>query len=215
MHILLTPSDTGINYKSVYPSLLSRIKGGESVVVALSFKPGFSYTVNDTINKTGNTFQSFSIEELGNNTYPMYNEGEWNCSYVANSFSLKPYPSSWYKTFYPSWGWAQSDPEHYLIRIKTSYDNDWLGISDKSSDISNGNCFPNPASNQVLISYHLKNQQQITINIYDITGQLVIQQREGIQLEGQHFAQININDLSAGIYFYSVNNSEMKKLVKN
>lgn len=207
----------GISSITINPRLPKFI-GGENIVVGLSFKPGFTYTVNDTITKMGNTFQGFSWEEQGLNTYPQYLPGEWNCSYWAYYDNLKPLDPSlynWYETFFPSWIWPKDFPEHNWVMVKTSYDDDWLGVSDKSKSISSGNCFPNPSTNQVFIAYSLQNEAQISVNIYDVTGHLLIQKQEGNQSAGQHFTQINLNDLSSGIYFYSINNGEMKKFVKN
>ncbi len=221
--ILLTSAyatDTGfagISSLTIHPSL-TRFKGGENVVVGLSFKPGFNYTVNDTITKTGNTFQTFSWEEQGANTYPQYTAGEWNCSYWAyydNLLPLDPALHNWYQVLFPSWVWPKDFPEHNWVMVKTSYDDDWLGVSENPQEIAGGTCFPNPSTNQMLIAYSLKNQQQISVNVYDVTGQLVLQKQEGNQAEGQHFAQINLNNLSSGVYFYSINNGEMKKFVKD
>ncbi|MFM7023581.1 MAG: T9SS type A sorting domain-containing protein [Flavobacteriales bacterium] len=216
--ILLTPDyagdkqDPGISSITIHPSL-PRFKGGQNIVVGVSFKPGFTYTVNDTITKMGNTFNGFGWEEQGPNTFPAYNPGEWNCSYWAYYDNMNPM-SPWYETFFPAWIWPKDFPEHHWVRAKTSYDDDWLGITDKSNELSTGNCFPNPASEQALIAYSLQKEDGITLRIYDITGQVVLQQEEGNQSAGQHFAQINLNELSSGIYLYSLNNGEIKKFVK-
>ncbi|MCX6181132.1 MAG: T9SS type A sorting domain-containing protein [Bacteroidetes bacterium] len=215
--ILLTPdyagdvNSPGISSLTIHP-YLSRFKGGQNIVVGLSFKPGFKYSKNDTLTKTGNTFNTFAWEEQGPNTFQQYNAGEWNCSYWAYYDNMNPM-SSWYEAFYPSWIWPKDFPEHHWLRAKTSYDDDWLGVN-PSAEISIGNCFPNPATNEVLIAYSLKGEEQISVRIYDIAGQLIFQKEEGKQIKGQHFAQINLNDFSSGIYFYSLNGGEMKKFVK-
>lgn len=216
--ILLTPAyagdknSPGIASLTIHPSL-ARFKGGQNIVVGLSFKPGFNYSLNDTISKTGNTFNSFAWEEQGSNSFPQYNTGEWNCSYWAYYDNLNPM-SVWYEAFFPAWVWPKDFPEHNWVRAKTSYDDDWLGV-DKSAQLSTGNCFPNPSTNQILIAYSLKSEEEIAVNIYDLAGQLVLQKQEGKQGEGQHFAQINLHDFSSGIYFYSLNGGEMKKFVKD
>jgi hypothetical protein len=197
------------------PLNLPRFKGNENIFVAIYFKPGFSYNVNDTITRTGNSFQTIMWEEQGLNTFPEYHPGEFNCSYFANYINLDPGMGLMYEGFFPYYtipAWPKNLPEHFGFGVNLRYDEAWLGVHsiNTKSDVS---CFPNPASNTLIVKYSLENSENVAIKIYSIDGKLILNQDEGMQSKGVHSSEINIQNLHSGIYLYSVNGSTLQKLV--
>ena len=63
---------------------------------------------------------------------------------------------------------------------------------------------PNPASDETLISYNLTTNSQVNISIYDINGRLIRTIVDEKQTTGNHQVNWKLNDLSAGIYFYTL-----------
>jgi|GEM_PF-3427952 len=219
--VLLTPdfaTDTsfkGISALTLQPNL-PRFKGGQNIIVALSFKPGFKYSIEDTITKMGNTYRGFSWEEQGLSTIPKYTVGEYNCSYWAsynNLLPLNPNWSYWYQTFIPSWSWPQNFPEHYWINVHTSYDDEWLSTTSNEVLLTEIP-YPNPASATIILPYKVLKNQTIDIRVYDLVGKMVLQKQEGWKTNGSYLSQLNLSDLPSGLYFYALgNSSEMHKFV--
>lgn len=199
------------------PLNLPRFKGDENIFVAIYFKPGYAYNINDTITRTGNSFQTIMWEEQGLNTFPEYHPGEYNCSYFANYYNLDPGMGLMYEGFFPYYtipAWPKDLPEHFGFGVNIRYDEAWLSVNsiDKNSSVS---CYPNPANDKVLIKYSLDHSENISINIYSVDGKLVLTENKGLQAKGDHSSEINITDLNTGIYFISVNGSKLQKLIIN
>ncbi len=198
------------------PVNLPRFRGGENVFVALQFKPGFSYSLSDTISKTGNTFQTTMWQEEGANSFPLYYEDELNCSYFANYLNLLPITNSqMYEGFYPYYWvavWPVEVPEHFDFGVKIRYDETWLGVNTNDTKTT-ANCFPNPASDKAIITYSVVENENVKISLLDINGQIILEKEEGLKSKGVYFSEIDLSTLSSGIYLYSVGTSDFKKLV--
>lgn len=61
--------------------------------------------------------------------------------------------------------------------------------------------YPNPANNEVNVSFRLKEAADVTIRVRDLAGRLVAESVEGLLNEGGHKATIALNSLNAGMYF--------------
>ena len=76
---------------------------------------------------------------------------------------------------------------------------------------------PNPFSNATIIKYELQNSASVSVSIYDITGKKVAEQNEGNQNAGKHNINFNAQNLSAGVYYYSLtagkNTTSVMKMV--
>ncbi len=199
------------------PVNLPRFKGDENIFIAMYFKPGYSYTLNDTITRTGNSFQTIMWEEQGLNTFPEYHPDEFNCSYFANYYNLDPGMGLMYEGFFPYYTvpvWPKDLPEHFGFGVNIRYDEAWLGVENIDSK-NTVNCYPNPANDKVVVTYSLENTSAVSISIFDIDGKLVMNQIDGSKSKGQHTTEINVADLQTGMYLYSVNGSAVQKLVIN
>jgi Secretion system C-terminal sorting domain len=78
-----------------------------------------------------------------------------------------------------------------------------IGVNENKADIGL-NLFPNPATDNVQVNYSLSSETNVTINIYDVTGQLISSESNGAQAQGRHFAHINTSSLAKGFYTVSV-----------
>ena len=197
------------------PLHLPRFNKGENVFVALQYKPGFSYTLSDTISKMGNTFQTIMWEEQGLNTFPTYNPNEYNCSYFANYYNLDPNNGLMYEGFYSYYVtpiWPKNLPEHFGFGINIRYDEAWLSTPEITKEKSY-TCYPNPASQKTIISYSLEHDTNVQIKLFNAEGKMILIKNEGLKNSGLNSTEINLSSLSPGIYLYSVNGNAMQKLV--
>ncbi|MBA3705393.1 MAG: T9SS type A sorting domain-containing protein, partial [Bacteroidetes bacterium] len=64
--------------------------------------------------------------------------------------------------------------------------------------------FPNPASNVTTISYFLTENREVSIIVYNLLGNEIINLNEITQLEGIQQLDINTEDLQNGLYFIKV-----------
>ncbi|MFC1898288.1 FlgD immunoglobulin-like domain containing protein [Candidatus Cloacimonadota bacterium] len=109
------------------------------------------------------------------------------------------------------------DPDYVSQQINTSENADawFVSFRDDSSMVPTQasitlNNYPNPFNPSTTISYNLPHEDQVTLSIYNIKGQLVKILVQGSQPEGYYEVVWNGNDeagkhVSSGIYYYRIN----------
>ena len=65
--------------------------------------------------------------------------------------------------------------------------------------------YPNPATSVVNICFNTEKESNVKINIYDLTGKLIINIEKVISNTGFNEMKLDISRLNSGMYFYSVN----------
>ena len=75
------------------------------------------------------------------------------------------------------------------------------------------NSVPNPASNFTEISFYLNNEMDITLRLFNVIGEEINLITAGIKSAGYHTAQVDVNQLAPGSYFYQlqVDDSQITK----
>ncbi len=68
--------------------------------------------------------------------------------------------------------------------------------------------YPNPFNPTTNITFELNNAQQVTLNVYNVQGQLITTLVDGHRGAGQHEITFNAGDLPSGMYFYRMQTSE-------
>ena len=102
-----------------------------------------------------------------------------------------------------------------LTQLQNCYNSTIVGINDDTSI----KIYPNPCSDNLYISYVLKNNSDVKIDIISYTGQEMEAFISEYQLKGHYSYQINLseNKYSDGIYFLRVwrnNNIYLHKIAK-
>lgn len=64
--------------------------------------------------------------------------------------------------------------------------------------------YPNPVQNAAIFNIDLKNNADVTIRVYDLTGKLVIEEKKGQLAKGNHEMKIHTDHLQNGVYIYMV-----------
>ena len=75
--------------------------------------------------------------------------------------------------------------------------------------------FPNPFNPATTIAFSLREEQQVSLKVYNITGQVVAQLTSGTLTAGEHQFTFDGSKLSSGVYFYRLvagSNTIVKKI---
>jgi len=81
-----------------------------------------------------------------------------------------------------------------------------------------GQSYPNPANQTAVIPFTLNTNQNVTITVRDIMGRIVEVKELGMMVSGNHQVQVSTQDLSNGIYTYTLstdNESATLKMIVN
>ncbi|MCL5021006.1 MAG: T9SS type A sorting domain-containing protein, partial [Bacteroidetes bacterium] len=78
--------------------------------------------------------------------------------------------------------------------------------------------YPNPFNPSTTISFDLKETSNVTLEIFNVLGQRVLDEKYGIMNAGEYRKTINMSDFSSGVYFYRLiangNNGERFVAIK-
>ncbi len=89
-----------------------------------------------------------------------------------------------------------------------------LGVNENNGNIVSLQNVPNPAVNNTVIHYTLKEAGDVSISVFDITGKKILSQSHGVQTAGNHQMKLDVSDLTAGMYFYTLNAGSNKMTSK-
>ena len=64
--------------------------------------------------------------------------------------------------------------------------------------------YPNPANTNTTMTYELPMDLDIQLQVFDANGQLIKTLVEGFRKQGKYELEVNISDLSAGVYEYTI-----------
>jgi hypothetical protein len=65
--------------------------------------------------------------------------------------------------------------------------------------------YPNPFNAKTVISFELKNEGPVTLDVYNITGAKVTTLVDGVMNAGQHQVTWDASDAASGVYYYRIN----------
>jgi hypothetical protein len=83
-----------------------------------------------------------------------------------------------------------------------------------SIDNVNVSIYPNPVVNQATVSFELKESGNVSYQVFDMTGRMVMNQNLGRVAEGEHQVNINAENLSAGSYILRLSQGAKTNAVK-
>ncbi len=82
------------------------------------------------------------------------------------------------------------------------------GIKNVNENITSIVVSPNPANEIVTLSFSLTRSEEITFEMTDVAGRIVMQENLGTINSGLNSKKINVSNLNSGIYLYSIISSE-------
>ena len=98
----------------------------------------------------------------------------------------------------------------YTLHIQSDYAN----IDKHTEDVLNIGCFPNPTSNNVNLSFVMREAGSIDIEVVDINGRVVYQEKELYFSLGQQKKELECSKWTNGMYFIHVGTNSGEKTVK-
>ena len=78
----------------------------------------------------------------------------------------------------------------------------------------NVSMYPNPVQSQATVSFDVKANTNVSYQVFDLTGRMVMNQNMGRFAEGSHQIQINAENLSTGSYILRLNQNGESTCVK-
>jgi len=107
-----------------------------------------------------------------------------------------------------------SNPRAIRVRLNL---NPSLSLDEKSEAISISNLSPNPTNETATLNFTTRNEQNVSIQVVDLTGKVMFTKAMGSLIAGGHTVQIDSRDYNAGVYFVNVVSNDgvvTKKLIK-
>ena len=74
--------------------------------------------------------------------------------------------------------------------------------------------YPNPVSSQATLSFDLKENANVSYQVFDLNGRMVMNQNVGRMAEGSHQISLNVESLTAGSYILRLNQGANNACVK-
>ena len=96
-----------------------------------------------------------------------------------------------------------------------NYKKDFASVPETPS-VNNVNVsmYPNPVSGQATLSFNLNESCNVSYQVFDLTGRMVMNQGLGRFAEGEHHVSINAENLSTGSYILRLNQGASNSCVK-
>lgn len=86
-----------------------------------------------------------------------------------------------------------------------------LGINGNqpSKDFFLISTYPNPFNHRTVVSYYLAEETKITLDVFDVTGNLVLQVADEMQAAGVHNTLVNGENLKQGLYYFRLSGNNV------
>lgn len=98
-----------------------------------------------------------------------------------------------------------------MIRFKTSPTT--IDIVENNI-IEHINLFPNPANSETKLSFSLMQSMDVSIEILDITGKIILNENLGFLVSGEHSKEIKTQKFPTGIYFCKLQVGNTSQVIK-
>lgn len=218
---------------------VSACHGGTSNVVsnyittnvpADGYVPGSNYTITVTV--PGNSGDNKGFEVSPQNTagtiLGMCAPGT-GCKmasgatgYITHSSAMTTAPAVWtftwtapaagtgQVTFYGAFVSGFSNISHSSTVVQESH----VGINDLKAELGFV-AFPNPVQNKLTVSYNLRDQEQMTLSLLDVTGKMILPLVNELQNTGSYTRSFELKgSIASGIYFIAINKGGANKILE-
>ena len=97
-----------------------------------------------------------------------------------------------------------------------NYKKEFAGVPENPSVENNVavSMYPNPVSSQATLSFELKESSNVSYQVFDMTGRMVMSQNMGRFAEGEHQVNFNAENLSTGSYILRLSQGANESCVK-
>ena len=88
------------------------------------------------------------------------------------------------------------------------------GINEQNSNVLTISNIPNPAKDNTMIHYELKETCPVEFSLFDLAGKKLSALNQGVQSSGSHQFKFDVTNLSSGVYFYTISAGDYKRTNK-
>lgn len=181
--------------------------------------------------KDSNSFEELRVwvsKDCGNSWIPRKTIGTTDLiTSVNHPLDFIPNGSEWKSASIPLGSYRNAD--QILVRFDFMHGNgnsiyvDNINLQGKSVGLEEGNqisglsLFPNPAANELKLSFELFSREDLNLEVYSSLGKQMMQQSMPGMKEGEHQIDLDINGWPAGVYFVkliSPKGERVQRLVK-
>lgn len=85
----------------------------------------------------------------------------------------------------------------------------YVGIDEDYAGVAFG-MYPNPVNNTLYMKYQIQAEENITINVYNLLGSLMLTEAHGTQQSGDYTVSLNVSDLPQGVYLVELQTANTK-----
>lgn len=147
-------------------------------------------------------------ETTSNLPYTPDDTSEWTQVNVTNINSVYYVSNFMYKFVFTNDGGNNI----YIDNINL-YPQSMTGLTEENNDLTIS-VYPNPASENLSISFYSNSQKECTIQITNSLGQIVSTVYSGEIISGEQFFDFSVQNLSSGVYYISVLTESGTKTIK-
>jgi hypothetical protein len=149
-----------------------------ALLVAAILMGTMSFAQSIHFNYTDGTNASYNLEDVRKITFD------------ADVMNLHLWDGSVY-------AWNVSTIGHY------EYDETSLNLNEWISAANAWGCqvYPNPTSTELHVRFNLPNEDEVSIALYDLQGNLILEKKMGNKIAGEHQEKLDLKDLPQGTYF--------------
>lgn len=188
--------------------------------VSLEFDEIMAYSYDFNNNMLGNWY-NFDFDQANNNS-ELFTIEAGNIYIVSfEALNLYKYRANSSDTDYSGviynngqWHWLGNDP-YVILNLIEIFD---LKDQENNPMVLLTQNQPNPFKDYTIINYKLNETANVTLEILDVTGKVILSINEGYKGIGQYQISISSDQLSSGIYFYKFTAGEFstsKKMIIN
>jgi hypothetical protein len=112
------------------------------------------------------------------------------------------------------YGWNVSTIGVYQYNESSLNVQEWLSTANAWEVV----IFPNPTSTNLNVRYNLPKEDELTITLFDMQGNLIFKKNLGKQVSGKHQETLDLNSISQGTYVCRISgqqNTITKTVIKN
>lgn len=74
--------------------------------------------------------------------------------------------------------------------------------------------YPNPASDKASFAFTLEENSNVSLSIYNTLGERIKEVATGNYVKGAHQVECSVEDIPAGVYYYSLEAEGKRKMEK-